>query len=166
MHLASAKQLPRIGKLLEQHHYLGNLRPVGERLYYIATDAAGEWLGILVFSAAANHLKYRESWIGWSNEQRRRRLSLLTNNSRFLLLSDCSVPNLGSRILRRDDAAVHIAEHGHSNQITSVHTHRRGERNGHCRSRRGRKRTAFGDHRQVAGVEMPVKADSERCRAR
>jgi hypothetical protein len=100
VHLASAKQLPRIGKLLEQHHYLGNLRPVGERLYYIATDAAGQWLGILVFSAAANHLKHREHWIGWSNEQRRRRLCLVTNNSRFLLLPEGSVPNLGSRILR------------------------------------------------------------------
>ena len=98
--VASSKQLPRIGKLLEQHHYLGNLRPVGERLYYIATTASGEWLAILLFSAAANHLKHREHWIGWSNEQRRRRLSLITNNSRFLLLPDCSVPNLGSRILR------------------------------------------------------------------
>lgn len=97
--VASPKQLPRIGKLLEQHHYLGNLRPVGERLYYIATTGCGEWLAILVFSAAANHLKHREHWIGWSNEQRRRRLSLITNNSRFLLLPDCSVPNLGSRIL-------------------------------------------------------------------
>jgi hypothetical protein len=100
VHLASAKQRPRIGKLLEQHHYLGNLRPVGERLYYLATDAAGQWLGILVFSAAANHLKHREHWIGWSNEQRRRRLCLVTNNSRFLLLSEGTVPNLGSRILR------------------------------------------------------------------
>src|SRR6266581_489257 len=97
VHLASAKQRPRIGKLLEQHHYLGNLRPVGERLYYLATDAAGQWLGILVFSAAANHLKHREHWIGWSNEQRRRRLCLVTNNSRFLLLSEGTVPNLGSR---------------------------------------------------------------------
>jgi hypothetical protein len=100
VHLASAKQRPRIGKLLEQHHYLGNLRPVGERLYYLATDAAGQWLGILVFSAAANHLKHREHWIGWSNEQRRRRLCLVTNNSRFLLLPEGTVPNLGSRILR------------------------------------------------------------------
>jgi hypothetical protein len=97
--VASSKQLPRIGKLLEKHHYLGNLRPVGQRLYYIATDASGQWVAILVFSAAANHLKHRDQWIGWNNEQRRRRLSLITNNSRFLLLPG-AVPNLGSRILR------------------------------------------------------------------
>jgi hypothetical protein len=97
--IADRKELPRLHKLLKQHHYLGSLKPVGERLYYIATDAAGRWLAILVFSAAANHLQARDQFIGWSNEQRRRRLRLLTNNSRFLLLPDCSVPNLGSRIL-------------------------------------------------------------------
>ena len=100
MHLVERTQLPRLHKLLNQHHYLGSLKPVGERLYYVATDAAGRWLAILVFSAAANHLRAREAWIGWSNEQRRRRLSLITNNCRFLLLPGCAVPNLGSRVLR------------------------------------------------------------------
>ena len=100
VHLAERPQLPRLHKLLDQHHYLGSLKPVGERLYYVATDAAGRWLAILVFSAAANHLRARDEWIDWSNEQRRRRLSLITNNCRFLLLPGCAVPNLGSRILR------------------------------------------------------------------
>jgi len=98
--LANPAQIPRINRLLSQHHYLGSLRPVGQRLYYIARNAAGQWVAMLVFSAAARHLKHRDEWIGWSNEQRRRRLSLVTNNSRFLLLPDFSVPNLGSRVLR------------------------------------------------------------------
>lgn len=98
--LATSTQIPRINKLLDQHHYLGRLRPVGERLYYIARDAANHWVAVLVFSAPAKHLKHRDEWIGWSNEQRRRRLSLVTNNSRFLLLPEFSVPNLGSRVLR------------------------------------------------------------------
>lgn len=98
--LATSAQIPRINKLLDQHHYLGSLRPVGERLYYIARDAANQWVAVLVFSAAAKHLKHRDEWIGWSNEQRRRRLSLVTNNSRFLLVPELSVPNLGSRVLR------------------------------------------------------------------
>jgi hypothetical protein len=93
-------QIPRIDELLSQHHYLGSLRPVGERLYYIARDSAEHWVAILVFSAPAKHLKHRDKWIGWSDEQRRRRLSLVTNNSRFLLLPEFSVPNLGSRVLR------------------------------------------------------------------
>jgi hypothetical protein len=98
--LATSAEVPRINQLLNEHHYLGRLRPVGERLYYIARNAANQWVAVLVFSAAANHLKHRDEWIGWTNEQRRRRLSLVTNNSRFLLLPDFSVPNLGSRILR------------------------------------------------------------------
>ncbi len=100
VHIATAAQLPRIHKLLDQHHYLGSLRPVGERFHYIATDALDRWVGILIFSGAANHLKHRDAWIGWSHEQRRRRLSLITNNSRFLLLPGATVPNLGSRVLR------------------------------------------------------------------
>jgi hypothetical protein len=98
--LATPAQILRIQQLLRQHHYLGGLRPVGERLYYVARDAAHHWVAVLIFSAPAKHLKHREEWIGWSNEQRRRRLSLVTNNSRFLLLPQFSVPNLGSRVLR------------------------------------------------------------------
>jgi hypothetical protein len=98
--LATSAQIPRINQLLDQHHYLGSLRPVGERLYYLARDAANHWVAVLVFSAPAKHLRHRDEWIGWSNEQRRRRLSLVTNNSRFLLLPEFSVPNLGSRVLR------------------------------------------------------------------
>lgn len=98
--LAERSQLPRLERLLNEHHYLGSLKPVGERLYYVASDRSGQWLAVLVFSAAANHLRARDRWIQWSNEQRRRRLSLITNNCRFLVLPGCSTPNLGSRVLR------------------------------------------------------------------
>lgn len=98
--LAARNELAEIHRLLDQHHCLGRLKPVGERLYYLATDASGRWLAILIFSSAAKHLKHRDEWIGWTSEQRRRRLSLITNNSRFLLLPGPHVPNLGSRILR------------------------------------------------------------------
>jgi hypothetical protein len=98
--LATPAEIPGINELLDRHHYLGRLQPVGERLYYLAQDGLGQWVGLLVFSGAAKHLKHRDQWIGWSEEQRRRRLSLVANNSRFLLLPDRSVPNLGSRVLR------------------------------------------------------------------
>jgi len=98
--LATPMEIPQMNTLLDQHHYLGGLHPVGERLHYIARNAAAQWVAVLVFSAAAKHLKHRDEWIGWTNEQRRRRLSLVTNNSRFLLLPDFTVPNLGSRVLR------------------------------------------------------------------
>jgi hypothetical protein len=86
--------------LLRKHHYLGGLKAVGEQMYYAAVDAQGNWLALLLFSAAAKHLKPRDQWIGWTRAQRDRRLSLVVNNSRFLILPHAHVPNLGSRVLR------------------------------------------------------------------
>jgi hypothetical protein len=91
--LATPVPMPRLNPLLCQHHYLGSLRPAGRRLCSIAPKASGRWVAVLVFSAAAKHLKPRDEWIGWSEEQRRRPLSLATNNSRFLLLPDSATPS-------------------------------------------------------------------------
>ena len=67
---------------LRRHHYLGGIRPVGERLYYVAAWR-GQWLALLVFCAVTKHLRHREKWIGWTEAQRRKRLGLVTNNARF-----------------------------------------------------------------------------------
>lgn len=98
--LSSSKSKARARRLLAKHHYLGDVRPVGEQLFYAITDARGQWLGVLVFCAASRRLRARDQWIGWSEEQRRRRLPLLVNNCRFLLLPHKTFPNLGSRSLR------------------------------------------------------------------
>ena len=98
--LLEAAERPRFDQLLDQHHYLGHLQPVGERLYYVVTDAAGQWRALLLFSSAAKHLKARERWIGWTHEQARRRRQLVVNNSRFLVLPDHTLPNLASKALR------------------------------------------------------------------
>jgi hypothetical protein len=90
----------RFQKLLRKHHYLGGVRAVGEQMYYAAVDAQGHWLALLLFSAAAKHLKHRDQWIGWTRAQCDRRLSLVVNNSRFLILPQAHIPNLGSRVLR------------------------------------------------------------------
>jgi len=63
-------------------------------------DAQGNWLALLLFSTAAKHLKHRDQWIGWTRAQRDRRLSLVVNNSRFLILPHAHILNLGSRVLR------------------------------------------------------------------
>ena len=99
--LLERHELGRCNGLLDQHHYLGSAKPVGERLHYVVTDPQDEWLALLVFAAAAKHLKYRDRWIGWTDVQRERRLSLVVNNIRFLLLPDRTFPNLGTRVLRR-----------------------------------------------------------------
>lgn len=98
--LVEPSELPRFNQILDAQHYLQSHQPFGERLYYVVTDAQGQWLALLLFSAAAKHLKLRERWIGWTSAQGRRRLSLVVNNSRFLVLPDKSVPNLGTKALR------------------------------------------------------------------
>jgi hypothetical protein len=90
----------RFQRLLRKHHYLGGLKAVGEQMYYAAVDSRGRWVALLLFSAAAKHLKHRDQWVGWTRAQRDRRLSLLVNNSRFLILPEVQVANLGSRVLR------------------------------------------------------------------
>ena len=64
------------------------------------SDAHGTRVAVLIFAAAAWHLRPRDQWIGWIDEQRRR-LALVANNVRFLLLPECPVPNLGSAALSR-----------------------------------------------------------------
>jgi predicted transposase YbfD/YdcC len=99
--LSTAGDIQRAGELLDKHHYLGAPHPVGERLWYAVLDALGHWLGVLLFAAASRRLRHRDQWIGWSDEQRRRRLPLVVNNTRFLLLPDKTSPNLGSAVLSR-----------------------------------------------------------------
>ena len=98
--ISSPKDKTRARRLLAQHHYLGDVRAVGEQLFYALTDGHGHWLGVLVFCAASRRLRTRDRWIGWTEEQRRRRLPLVVNNCRFLLLPHKTFPNLGSRALR------------------------------------------------------------------
>jgi hypothetical protein len=98
--LSCSKDKARARRLLAEHHYLGNVRAVGEQIFYALVDSSGDWLGVLVFCAASRRLRARDKWIGWTEEQRRRRLALVVNNCRFLLLPHKTVPNLGSRALR------------------------------------------------------------------
>jgi hypothetical protein len=73
---------------------------VGEHLRYVATYK-GQWLALATWSAPALHLKPRDAFIGWIEEQRRIRLPLIANNSRLLVLPDCHHPNLISRFMKR-----------------------------------------------------------------
>jgi len=95
-----ADERPRFMRLLAKHHYLGDLQPVGEQILYVAVSPSGGWRALLVFCAPAKHLRHRDGWIGWTNEQRRRRLALLANNARFLILPGYAVPNLATRVMR------------------------------------------------------------------
>jgi hypothetical protein len=85
-------------KLMQQHHYLGSLPKIGETLWYVAAWR-DQWVALLSFSASALKCAARDRWIGWNLRHQYDRLKLIVNNSRFLILPDWHLPNLGSRIL-------------------------------------------------------------------
>ena len=90
----------RFDALMRTEHYLHSADMVGEQLRYVA-ECDGRWLALLGWCAAARHLRPRDHWIGWSDEQRRCRLALIANNSRFLILAQRGeLPNLASRVMR------------------------------------------------------------------
>ena len=92
-------ELDRFNYHLQEDHYLESSRLAGQSLRYVA-EVDGQWVALLTFSAPALHLKARERWIGWRPRQRARRLGLVVNNSRFLVLLERQrYPNLASRVL-------------------------------------------------------------------
>lgn len=97
--LVKPEEVERFNQLMIREHYLHNAHLVGEHLRYVATWK-GQWLALASWSAPAWHLKARDHFIGWSPEQRRKRLALLANNSRLLVLPDCHQPNLVSRFMK------------------------------------------------------------------
>jgi len=88
-------------RYLARYHYLGFRGPVGENIAYLARDRHGRELACMLFSAAAWKTKPRDHWIGWDDATRARRLPLLANNSRFLILPWVQVPHLASHLLGR-----------------------------------------------------------------
>ncbi len=104
--LICPQEQDRWDQLVMQHHYLKSARLVGERLCYVA-EYQGQWMALLGWSAAAYHIRARDQWIGWNDNQRRARLPLVANNARFCLLtSPGQYPNLASRVLALNQARL------------------------------------------------------------
>lgn len=96
--VATAEDMGWFAAQIEAHHYLGWKDPVGERVAHVA-EAEGRPLALLLWAAGSYHLRVRDEWIGWTQRQRRERLALIVNNSRFLILEEGRLPNLASRVL-------------------------------------------------------------------
>ena len=88
----------RWDRLVASHHYLPFHGLFGKGLRHVAVH--GEtWLALIGWQPGAFKLAARDGWIGWSAEQQFRRLHLIANNARFVILTPCRVPNLASRVL-------------------------------------------------------------------
>jgi len=86
--------------LVEEHHYLGYTQPVGEHLKYMVYGRARP-LACLAFSSAPRHIGPRDAFIGWNADTRRRNISLICYNTRFLILPWVRVKYLASHILSK-----------------------------------------------------------------
>lgn len=83
---------------MARYHYLGYRAPIGEHLLY-AAFLDEELVALLGWAAAALRAPLRERYIGWDETTKRRRLHLVVNNTRFLILPWVRVHNLASTVL-------------------------------------------------------------------
>lgn len=88
-------------RLVSSYHYLGYQKLLGHRLKYLAfiTDRP---VAALSWSAPALKLAVRDCFIGWSGVQRKRHLSQIACNSRFLVMPWVKVPHLASHVLAQN----------------------------------------------------------------
>jgi hypothetical protein len=97
--LTNREERARLDQMLIEGHYLHHVQIVGEQLRYVA-EYRGQWVALMIWSAGAYKLKLREQWIGWSDRQKKRRLALVVNNSRFFIPEAYHVPNLASKVMK------------------------------------------------------------------
>ena len=83
---------------MERYHYLGERPIVGEHLLY-AAFLGGELVALLGWGSAALRAPVRDAYVGWDEDTKRRRLHLIANNVRFLILPWVRVRNLASKVL-------------------------------------------------------------------
>lgn len=86
---------------IQEHHYLGYRAPYGAQLRYWVRAAQSDLppLAALLFTSAAWRMAPRDQFIGWSDEVRQSNLSLVINNSRFLIFPWTRIPHLASHVL-------------------------------------------------------------------
>ncbi len=86
--------------LIESHHYLGHVQPVGEHLKFIIY-AQGRPVACFLWSSSSLRLLPRDRFIGWSPQAQRRNIRFIAYNSRFLILPWVEVRYLASHVLAR-----------------------------------------------------------------
>ncbi|NLA40948.1 MAG: DUF4338 domain-containing protein [Smithella sp.] len=94
----AGEELKRWRAYVNKYHMLGDKQVFGSRLHYFIKSGDNE-LGCMQFSASAWALADRERWIGWSVEDRKKRLHLIVNNSRYLIFPWVKIKNLASKAL-------------------------------------------------------------------
>ena len=92
------EKLKRWRAYVNQYHMLGDKMVFGSRLQYFVKSGDIE-LGCMQFSASSWALEERDKWIAWNTDDRKARLNLIVNNSRFLIFPWVHIKNLASKAL-------------------------------------------------------------------
>lgn len=100
MQVRRSKHENLCNSLIAQYHYLGYTRPVGEHLKYVIFSGKRP-IACLIWSSAPYHIGCRDKFIGWDKTVRKKNLSLLAYNSRFLILPWVKAHCLASHLLGR-----------------------------------------------------------------
>lgn len=83
---------------VKRYHYLGYRGIPGKSLRYIAAIGS-EWVALIGWGSPALKCSVRDRFIGWDNKTKLKRLYLIINNVRFLILPWIHIPNLASKVL-------------------------------------------------------------------
>ena len=85
-------------ELIDRYHYLGYNNGAGAQVRYLVHSPVGI-VALFGFGASAWHVKDRDRWIGWNEEQRLEFRPLVVGNTRFLILPWIKCKNLASKLL-------------------------------------------------------------------
>jgi hypothetical protein len=97
--VSAGDELTQFKSLIDQYHYLGYDRSVGENMKYIIYDRDDAPLACLLFGSAAWSCRDRDEYIGWDKDERVLGLRLMTNNTRYLILPWINARYLASHVL-------------------------------------------------------------------
>jgi hypothetical protein len=97
--IAPGEQLQQWRTYMSTFHRLGDPNVYGNQMRYIIKTESGRDIGCMLFSAPSWSIMPRDEWIGWSPSDRKSRLHLVVNHSRYLILPWIHVRNLASRAL-------------------------------------------------------------------
>jgi len=114
--VSSKDDLVQFKSYIDQYHYLGFDRNIGESMAYMVFSRNGTALSCLLFGSAAWSCRERDIFIGWGKEQRRHNLNMMSGNTRFLIFPWVRVPHLASHILSlivRRVSADWVQKYGH-----------------------------------------------------
>ena len=118
-----ADERPRWDALMAEHHYLGFKQFAGRGLRHVAVWR-GHWVALVGWQSGAFKCAPRDRWLGWHRSVQFRRLHLVANNTRFLVLPAASgVRGLASRALSRSLRRLSgdwAAAHGHPLELAET----------------------------------------------